>query len=200
LQSFRGVTKLWGINAPTNSRAPDEPSKDELMRPLRTIAAVPLLLLLAPAVALAQPRLMAGAGLSTPFGDFDNVAGPGWHANAGIQLEVPSIPIALRADGGYHSFGEESPAPKLTMLTGALSAVAVLPGVGLGPYLLGGIGVYRSSVEGSDPVSDPGFQAAFGVDIGSGTGFQGFVEVRFANVNADGGDARFVTATVGFSL
>lgn len=171
------------------------------MRPFRTSATLSLLLLLiAPGLAIAQPRIMAGGGLSTPFGDFDNAAGSGWHATAGLQLEVPSIPIALRADGGYHSFGEQSPAPKITMLSGALSAVVILPGVGLGPYLLGGIGMYRRSVEDLDPVSDPGFQLAFGVDIGSGTGLQGFAEVRFANVNADVGDARFVTATFGFSL
>jgi len=137
--------------------------------------------------------------MSTPFSDLGKVTGVGWHATAGLQLGVPTIPVALRADGAYHSFGEESPAPKLTMLTGALSAVVNLPGVGLVPYFLGGIGMYRTSVDGFDPVSDPGFHAAFGVNIGA-LGFGGFGEARFVNVNGDGGDSRFVTATIGFRL
>jgi hypothetical protein len=67
------------------------------------------------------------------------------------------------------------------------------------PYFLGGLGMYRTSVDGLDAVSDPGFHGAFGVNIGA-LGFGGFGEVRLINVNGDGGDARFVTATVGFRL
>jgi hypothetical protein len=170
------------------------------MRHSRTIVvAFTLAILVAPSVAAAQPRMMAGAGMSTPLGDFGEVAGVGWHAAAGLQLGFPTIPIAIRADGGYHSFGEESGASKTSMLAGALSAVVTLPGVGIVPYFLGGVGMYRTSMDGFEAVSDPGFHGAFGVNIGQ-LGFGGFGEVRFVNVNGDGGDSRFVTATVGFRL
>jgi hypothetical protein len=162
-------------------------------------AAIALMLLSAPASVEAQPHLMAGAGLSTPLGSFGDAAGVGWHAGAGLQLGFPTLPVALRADGAYHSFGEETPAPKTTMLGGALSVVINLPGVGIIPYFLGGVGMYRRSVDGLDPVSDSGFHGAFGVNIGA-LGFGGFGEARFVNVNGDGGAARFVTATVGFRL
>jgi hypothetical protein len=112
---------------------------------------------------------------------------------------VPSIPIALRADGAYHSFGQASSAPSVDMLAGDLSLVFNLPGVGLVPYLLGGVGAYRTSVEGLDAVSDNGFHGAFGVNIGA-IGFGGFAEVRFVNVNGETSDARFVTATLGLRL
>jgi hypothetical protein len=85
------------------------------------------------------------------------------------------------------------------MLGGALSVVFNLPGVGLVPYFLGGVGMYRSSMDGFDSVSDSGFHGAFGVNIGA-LGFGGFGEVRLVNISGDGGDARFVTATVGFRL
>jgi hypothetical protein len=171
------------------------------MRRLSSFACLALVLALAaaPSTVDAQPRLMAGAGMSTPFGDFGDGAGVGWHAGAGLQLGFPTLPVAIRADGAYHSFGEESPAPKTSMLGGALSLVINLPGVGLVPYFLGGLGMYRTSVDGLDAVSDPGFHGAFGVNIGA-LGFGGFGEVRLINVNGDGGDARFVTATVGFRL
>lgn len=168
-------------------------------QPRSLATAILLALAVAPAGADAQVRLMGGAGLSTPFGDFADVTEVGWHAAAGLQLGFPTLPVALRADGGYHSFGEATPVPKTSMLGGALSVVVELPAVGLGPYLLGGVGMYRTSVDGFDPVSDPGFHAAFGVNIGQ-LGFGGFGEVRFVNVNGEDGDARFVTATVGFRL
>jgi hypothetical protein len=175
--------------------------QDDAMRRLASFAAPALALafVVAPAAVDAQPRIMAGAGISTPFGDLADGAGVGWHAGAGLQLGFPTLPVAIRADGAYHSFGEESPAAKTSMLGGALSLVINLPGVGLVPYFLGGVGMYRRSVDGFDPVSDPGFHGAFGVNIGA-LGFGGFGEVRLVNVNGDGGDARFVTATVGFRL
>jgi hypothetical protein len=169
------------------------------MRYVCLISAAIALPLLMPPTAAAQPRIMAGAGMSTPIGDFGDAAGVGWHGTAGLQLGFPTMPIGIRADGRYHSFGEESPAPKTSMLGGALSLVIDLPGVGLVPYFLGGVGMYRTSVDGFDPVSDSGFHGAFGVNIGA-LGFGGFGEVRLVNVNGDASDSRFVTATVGFRL
>jgi hypothetical protein len=165
----------------------------------RLVVHAALALVLVPAALHAQPRLMAGAGLSTPIGDFGDAAEVGWHGAVGLQLGFPGVPVAIRGDGGYHSFGEASPVPKTSMLAGALSAVVELPGVGLIPYLLGGVGMYRTSVDGFDPTSDSGFHGAFGVNVGA-LGFGGFGEVRLVNVSASGGSARFVTMTVGFRL
>lgn len=169
------------------------------MRRITLFAAV--VLLSAPAAVAAQVRLLAGAGLSTPIGDFSDVAEAGWHGMAGLQLGVPAIPIALRADGGYHKFGQAAANPSSSMLSGSLSLVLNLPGVGLVPYILGGVGSYRTSVDvaGVDAVSDSGFHGAFGVNIGA-LGFGGFGEVRLVNVSQSGGDARFVTATLGLRL
>jgi hypothetical protein len=146
-----------------------------------------------------QVRLLAGGGLSTPVGDFGDAAEAGWHLTGGMQLAVPAIPIALRGDGTYHSFGQASSAPSVDTLSGTLSLVFNLPGVGLVPYLLAGVGAYRTTAEGFDAVSDNGFHGAFGVNIGA-IGFGGFGEVRFVNINQSVGDARFVTATLGFRL
>lgn len=158
-----------------------------------------LMLGLLPAAGSAQVRIMAGGGLSTPIGGFGDAADPGWHLGGGLQLGVPSIPVGLRADGAYHSFGQASPAPKTSMLSGALSVVVTLPGVGLVPYFLGGIGAYRTSIEGLDATSNRGFHGAFGVNIGA-LGFGGFAEARLVSVSGDGGSSRFVTATVGIRL
>ena len=92
--------------------------------------------------------------------------------------------------------------PSQSILSGALSVVVTFPGIGLSPYVLGGIGSYRTSVDvsGSTPESDTGIHGAFGVDIGA-LSFGGFAEVRLVNVSTAGaGNRRVVSATLGVRL
>jgi hypothetical protein len=170
------------------------------MRRFVLLAAV--MCVLVPVTADAQVRFLAGAGVTNPMGDLNDAVDVGWHATAGVQVGIGALPVGLRADGGYHSFGEQGANPKLSILSGALSLVVTFPGVGLSPYLLGGVGMYRTSVDvdASDPDSDPGVHGAFGVDIGS-LGFGMFAEVRFVNVNTgESANQRYVTAALGFRL
>lgn len=159
-------------------------------------------LLFAPAPAEAQVRLLGGVGVTNPMSDLNDVTSVGWHATGGAQLSIATLPVSLQADGGYHSFGEQGSNPKTSVLSGALSLVVTLPGVGLSPYFLGGLGIYRTSVDvsGLDPTSDTGIHAAFGVDIGA-AGFGGYAELRGVNVSTEGsGNFRFLTATLGIRL
>jgi hypothetical protein len=169
---------------------------------MRRFALLAILLCLSvPSVSAAQVRLMGGVGVSNPMSDLKDVADVGWHAMAGLQLSIAALPVGLRADGMYHSFGERGASPTPSVLSGALSLVVTLPGVGLSPYVLGGLGTYRTSTDGgTDAQSDSGIHGAFGVDIGA-LSFGGFAEVRLVNVNTEGsGNVRFVTATLGFRL
>jgi hypothetical protein len=168
----------------------------------RTAYLATVLLLLLPSASSAQVRLMAGAGVTNPMSDLNAVSDVGWNVMAGAQLSVASLPVGLRADGAYHSLGEQGSNPQTSILSGALSLVVTFPGVGLSPYLLGGVGVYRTSVDvsGVEPDSDSGIHGAFGVDIGS-LGFGGFAEVRLVNVKTEGtGNRRFVSATLGLRM
>jgi len=168
----------------------------------RSTVLLALALMLTPVAAQAQVQILAGAGVTNPISDLKNVTDVGWHAMAGMQLSIATLPVGLRADGGYHSFGEQGTNPQMNVLSGALSLVVKLPGVGLSPYLLGGMGIYRTSLAntGLDSTSDTGFHAAFGVDIGA-IGFGGFAELRGVNVSTEGsGNFRFLTATLGVRL
>jgi hypothetical protein len=161
-----------------------------------------LVILLLPAAAQGQLRLLGGVGVTNPMSDLNDVADVGWHAMGGVQLGIAAIPVGLRADAGYHSFGEQGANPPTSVLSGALSVVVNFPGVGLSPYVLGGLGSYRTSVDvdGVDPVAKAGVHGAFGVDIGA-VGFGGFAEVRFVSVKTDSDtNERFVTATLGIRL
>jgi hypothetical protein len=141
---------------------------------------------LLPSAAEAQmPRLMVGGGLSNPIGDFADEAEPGYHALAGVQVGVPAFPLAGRLEGAYHSFGESDAGVKTKVLSGTLSVVLSLGGVGLTPYFLAGLGRYRvdqdTEVLDLDPVHETGFHGGFGVDIGA-LGFGGFAEIRVVQI------------------
>ena len=158
------------------------------------------LFLLLPAATQAQIRLLGGVGVTNPFGDLRDVSSVGWRAMGGIELGIAALPVQFRADGGYDSFGQKGSNPQTSILSGALSLVVNFPGIGLSPYVLGGLGTYRTSVDGVDPFSNRGIHGAFGVDIGA-VGSGGFAEVRYVSVKTDGDtNQRFVTATLGLRL
>lgn len=170
----------------------------------RYMFAAALAAFLLPSAVEAQiPRIMAGGGLSTPTGDFNDAADVGYHGRVGLQLGVPAFPLSGRLEGEYHSFGQLEGLPKHKVLNGALSAVLTLDGVGITPYFLVGVGTYRVSqdLEGADidPVTEPGFQGGFGVNIGA-LGFGGFAEFRIIQINTEGNKVRYFPVSVGFRL
>jgi len=170
------------------------------MRKTALIATVAFLLL--PAATEAQVRLLGGVGVSNPMSDLNGVSDVGWHASAGLQLGIAALPVALRADGARHSFGQQGANPTPNILSGAVSLVVMFPGLGLSPYILGGLGVYRMGTDapGAPTESDTGIHGAFGVDIGS-LSAGGFAEVRLVNVGTESaGNRRYVSATLGFRL
>lgn len=168
----------------------------------RILFAAALAVFLLPSLAEAQmPRFMAGGGISTPTGDFNDVAGIGYHGRLGVQLGAPAFPMAGRLEGEYHSFGQEGSLPKVNVLNGALSAVLSLEGVGITPYFLAGIGRYRVDIDvaGSDPATETGFHGGFGVNIGA-IGPGGFAEFRVVQINTEGDKVRYFPLSVGLRL
>lgn len=170
------------------------------MRPLTLFAA--LLLVLLPGTAQAQPRLIVGAGLSTPMGDFKDLADAGYHGRAGLQLGIPVFPLSIRAEGEYHKFGAVSGREKTSLLDGTLSAVLSLGGVGFTPYVLAGFGRFRLE-EGllSAAASETfgGYHGGLGVSIGA-LGFGGFAEIRYVVISREVGNLKYVPFTVGLRL
>ena len=148
---------------------------------------------------------MLGVGISNPIGDLaDGPAGTGIHGQVGLQVGIPTFPVSLRGDAHYHDFGEGDIADsQFDVLSGALSAVLTLPGVGIMPYVLAGLGAYRIGVEAagtSTHDTETGFHGGFGVNLG-GLGLGGYAEIRFIGVGTEGaGNFRYIPLTVGLRL
>lgn len=158
-----------------------------------------LLALSVPVAASAQARLLVGGGLSSPHGDAGDLAGTGFHLNAGLQLTVAALPVSIRGDGAYHRLGApESGFEKPTILAGSVSLVYTLPGVAIQPYVLAGFGSYRTEAGPVDETvewTDTGFHGGFGVNMGTG-GLQFFAEVRYIQVDHEQ-TLRLIPLTVG---
>lgn len=157
----------------------------------------------APSRVEAQPRIMLGGGVTSPNGDMSQSAETGYHAQAGLHVGIPTLPVAFRVDGGYHRLSETNATFEQTrILAGSLSGVLTLPGVGLSPYLLAGVGSYRTasgSLGQSRTVTHTGYHGGFGMNIGVG-GLGGFAEIRLVQINGLNETTRFIPLTFGISL
>ena len=168
-----------------------------------TLAATALCLVALPGALEAQIGFLAGGGISSPLGDFADEAGTGYHLRAGFDGAIPTTPISVRIDGDYHRLAEaDSGFESASVWAGAFSVVYRLPGVGIRPYLLGGIGKYRLKAGPagmSTAVTDNGLHAGFGLNLGA-IGFGGFVEIRYVQVNTAGDDTKYLPLTVGLRM
>ncbi|MDA0329766.1 MAG: outer membrane beta-barrel protein [Gemmatimonadetes bacterium] len=171
------------------------------MRALLVIALASAVLL--PTGVEAQPRLMLGGGISSPNGDFSASAEAGYHLQVGLQVGIPTLPVGFRADGGIHRMGQGNAALVRTqILVGSLSGVLTLPGIGLSPYLLAGVGSYQTEaglIGASEKMTETGYHGGFGVNIGAG-GLGAFAEIRFVQIKSDTQTTRFIPMTFGIRL
>jgi hypothetical protein len=162
-----------------------------------------LFMMIMPVAAEAQPRLMLGGGFTAPNGDVSASADPGYHVRASMEIGVPTLPVGFRGDGTLHKMtSSQAGFDDTEVLAGSLSVVFTLPGVGLQPYVLGGIGTYRVTAgprDASVTESSRGYHGGFGVAIG-GLGFGAFAEIRYVHVPHDDMTVAMIPLTLGFRL
>lgn len=137
-------------------------------------------------VAQAQrPVFGVAAGLTAPQGDFGDAFDNGYHIGAAMGFKVPVLPVALRADLAYTTFdGADDVDMKANTLSLTVNAVHAFAGVGVRPYVIGGLGMYRNSLEtplGDDDATDLGLNGGAGVQFKLG-GLQTFVEARYTHI------------------
>jgi hypothetical protein len=162
--------------------------------------------LCAPRPASAQVHFLIGGGLSSPSGDFGNAADVGYQGRAGIQIGFPVFPLSFRAEGELDRFSLKAGSGHATIGAGTASAILSLGGVGVSPYVIAGIGTYRTSatatvlgVQVSTHATDVGYHIGLGVKAGF-MGFGLFGEARFVDIATSGSHTRYFPITVGLSF
>ena len=100
------------------------------------------------ATAQAQIGYGVAAGLSAPRADFGSVADAGYHLTGLMTFSAPLAPVGLRVEGSFSEFNYKSSlvttSAKARLLSATANAVLSSPGI-MGPYLIGGLGIYRAS-------------------------------------------------------
>lgn len=147
------------------------------------------------------------AGATMPMGDYGDVASMGYHAQGSAEIAPKGMPVSWRADLVYdrHSGKEDAFGPNTEATFSTLGmAVAAVYGFQTQstarPYLLGGIGMYRSGGE----IDGTELEAStdFGINAGAGVRFnlgqiRSFAEVRLHNIMTEGSATRVVPITFG---
>ena len=153
------------------------------------------LLVLGAQGAEAQLRFNVNAGASMPMSDAGDAFNAGLRVGAGIEFGVPLVPVSLRVDGAYDRLGVKlDGSPNLSIISGSANGVFTMPLMPI--YAVGGVGMYRSDAGDGATTTDIGFNIGMGLRLPLPM-FAPFVEARFHQINAEGGNFRYVPIVAG---
>ena len=122
-------------------------------------------------------------GLGMPMEDGFNM---GFTVAGTLGMSPASLPVGLRFDVGYSSFGTDADGVDASVIHGIASAVYDFKTESsLRPYALGGLGMYRTKVNVDTPFGNfDGSSTDLGLHVGGGisiplSGFDTYLEGRF---------------------
>ena len=157
----------------------------------------------APAQGYNPFEIGATGGIAFPTGDLGNSANTGYTIGVAVGYRSQYSPLAVRAEANYNQFGLQGTGGgniNIPSFTGNVE-YAVPLGMSISPYLIGGAGLYRPSVDLGG--GNTGTENHFGWNVGGGvkiplsSSFQTFVEARYNSVSINGGTLNFIPVTVG---
>lgn len=160
-------------------------------------------LLAAPALVSAQAKnfnFNIAAGAAVPTGDLSDGVDVGYNLTAGIGFRPVLSPVGFRLEGKYNSFGvKDCDDCDRATIKGVDANVIydfmpVSKTVGVSFYGIGGLGGFRT-----------GDETHFGWNLGAGlrlplSGFSGYLEARYHQVQGDGGHLGYIPITFGLSF
>ena len=160
-----------------------------------------LSLCLTPVQAQRPWSLGLGGGVSFPMGDFADAADMGWNALAVIERASPMQPASLRLDVAYNQFSFSDASVEdesQNTISGTLNVTYRMPSAGwaIGPYVIAGLGAYRSdcSVDNCESVTRFGWNAGLGIRMNL-LGFRNFLEARYHRTRVVGASLSYVPVT-----
>lgn len=140
------------------------------------------------------------AGASIPLSDLSDSHKVGYNAAAHLGINMPMSPVGFRLEGFYNKFAvqEELLDADLRIAGGNVNITYAFGGMGLRPYLIGGVGSYNVKPDGGESRTD------FGINAGVGAKFQlsglgTFVEARLHTISGDP-QLQFVPITFGIEF
>ena len=182
-----------------------------MKRVVSLFAAVAMTVVMGASAAEAQSPIRFGlaGGLTMPQSDLGESFESGFHGQVMLGFGMMALPVKLRADLSYHSLGVEGEGgigfdddDDLRVISGALNAIIGMGGIGVKPYLTGGVGLYNSKFGDFDAENDFGLNGGVGLEF-SLTGMSTFLEVRYIKVfvgDDDGDDFSAALVPITFGI
>jgi hypothetical protein len=138
-------------------------------------------------------------GAAIPFGDFSDVYSTGYNGTVALGLSPVGSPVGLRFEGSYNKFSAKSEVlnrADIRIIAGTANLVYALPGVGIRPYLIGGVGYYSRKLDltNAESINKIGMNGGVGAMFPL-SGFAAYVEARGHVIFSDG--PRFIPVTFG---
>lgn len=171
----------------------------------RTLALAALAAAIALPVHIASAQLPAhfgiGAGATLPSGDYADATKTGYHVLATLDIRAPLMPLGLRIDGMFNELDIENSSEKSRVWVGTANAVYNMGVGGVGPYVIGGLGLYHNAVSGGGVDSETkfGLNGGIGVRIPL-TGFSAFAEARYHRLLDTDGSVALVPLSFGITF
>lgn len=140
-------------------------------------------------------RFGVQGGISMPMGDFGDAANVGFIIGGLADWKPATLPVGLRFNVDYQRWGGEADL-SFSSISGTADAMFMIPTESaIAPYVLGGVGMYRSDCSGNplcEGSTDFGFNVGGGLNFNVGT-LDTFAELRFHSVD----DVEFVPIVFG---
>jgi hypothetical protein len=182
---------------------PHDKESGSMRRVISLFAAVAMTVVVSASVAEAQSPIRFGiaGGLSMPSSDLGESFSNGFHGQFMLGFGMMALPVKLRADVTYHSMGFDDEVigvgddDDLRVISGALNAIVGMGGIGVKPYLTGGVGLYNSKIGDLDAENDFGLNGGVGLEF-SLTGMSTFLEVRYIKVFVGDDDGEDFSAAI----
>jgi len=160
----------------------------------RALAVCALVFAAAPiARAQTSTHFSLAAGASFPTSTFGDSYGTGYNLLGAIGFRPINMPIGFQLDGMYQQFDGSNGGPSNRVLS--LTGNAVL-GPSVGPYVIGGLGLYGTTPERGNSDNDVGFNVGVGYRFEL-TGFSAFLEARYHYIKES---VTFVPLTFGVTF
>ena len=176
---------------------------------MKWILAVGCLAAVVPTPVQSQRVLSLGlaGGLSIPDGDLRAGATTGWHALGTLVLSTPMQPLGLRLDVAYNRFAFNDDVRAAvgdngyqTVGSATANATYRLPMTDspISPYLVSGLGAYRSacSADDCDSTTRYGWNAGLGTKVFAFR-LRSFIEARYHRTSRGGRSVQYFPVTFG---
>lgn len=174
------------------------------MRRILSVLAVGAAMMAAASTAEAQRPLTIGlsGGAAIPLSDLSDSHKVGYNAAAHLGINMPASPVGFRLEGFYNKFAGQDEGvfrnEDIRVAGGNVNVLYNFGGVGLRPYVIGGVGSYNVKADGGQSSTDFGINAGVGAKFQL-AGFGTFVEARLHTISGDP-ELQYVPITFGIEF